>query len=275
MARNIIDTLIIHDNDNDGFGSAWAAYKYFGLNADYHALSHGTNELPIKAFAYENVYIFDLSFPREELCDLMEDGVALWVIDHHASAKKMLEGLGFPVDTTRAACTQVWDYFHAEEAPKLLQYVEDRDIWKWELPWSDEVNSFLFTLPHTFSVWDGAAEQMEQEEGMLDFMFAGTAIVKYRNALVDMIVANHYVDTDGVPVTCAPVLHSEVGHRLLQMYPEAPYSATFLDEYERGTRKWSLRSEEGREFVDAIAKWRGGGGHGFAAGYREELDYWD
>lgn len=267
------DTLVIHDSDSDGFGCAYAAWKYFGDKAYYEAVGHGTDELPIKAYTYENVYIFDLSFPREELCDLMEDSVALWVIDHHASAKEMLEGLGFPVDTSRAACTQVWEYFHAEPVPKLLQYVEDRDIWKWELPWSDEVNSFLFTLPHTFPVWDGAAEQMEQEEGMLDFLFAGTAIVKYRNVLVEQMVDNHYLDIGKIPTTCAPILHSEVGHRLLEMYPEAQYSATYIDEYEQGTRKWSLRSEEGRTDVGALAKELGGGGHEFATGYRTELRY--
>lgn len=268
-----LKTLVIYDADADGFGSAWAAWKALGDSADYVEIGHGTKELPLYVFEYDRVYILDLSFPRDELLDLREC-TNLTVIDHHESAAAMLEELGVsrfvPVDTTRAACVQVWEHFFPEKAtPLMLQYIADRDVWAWELPHSDEINAVIFTGDKDFEKWDKFNTHLET--AFDEVLLIGSALLEYREKMVDQIVANHYHDLAGIPVVHANVLHSEVGHRLLDTYPDAPYVMTYMDNVESNTRKFSLRSEDHRMDVGEIAKEFGGGGHRNAAGYTSAI----
>ena len=65
---------------------------------------------------------------------------------------------------------------------------------------------------------------------------------------------------------------SEVGHELLQRYPEAPFAAIYFDTAD-GKRKWSLRGR-GNVDVSALAKQFGGGGHHNAAGFTTDAGGW-
>jgi nanoRNase/pAp phosphatase (c-di-AMP/oligoRNAs hydrolase) len=67
-----------------------------------------------------------------------------------------------------------------------------------------------------------------------------------------------------------------VGHALLDKFPGAPFAATFVIRAD-GFMQWSLRSEDSREDVSAIAKANGGGGHRNAAGFTQQtmLVGWD
>ena len=62
-----------------------------------------------------------------------------------------------------------------------------------------------------------------------------------------------------VPVVNATQSVSDVGHQLCELYPQAPFSASYRDVGE--ARQWSLRSV-GAYDVSAIAKQYGGGGRG-------------
>jgi hypothetical protein len=70
-----------------------------------------------------------------------------------------------------------------------------------------------------------------------------------------------------VPVANATVFFSEVGERLLEMYPEAPFSAYYQDRQD-GKRQWGLRSRPGFDCSEVAAAF-GGGGHKQAAGFVE------
>ena len=41
--------------------------------------------------------------------------------------------------------------------PLLLLYVQDRDLWRWELEHSREVNATLVLIAHDFAAWDRLA----------------------------------------------------------------------------------------------------------------------
>lgn len=275
-----MNTLIIYDADPDGFGCAYAAWRALGdqgSKVNFHQVLHG-EPLPEIAYEYDKVIIGDLSFPYNDMLTLSQ-AVELVVIDHHPSSQKDIEDLGlnpFPYDTTRAACVQMWDYFFpAIDPPSLLQYVADRDTWTWALEDSDEINSIIFLTPKTFRDWADLDAALEFDE--YHVIAAGKAVVQYREALVNWAVEGHdLVDGWGIglhgskniPIVATPVLHSEVGHRLLEMYPNAPFSVTYTDKGGvEGYRKFSLRSEDHREDVGAFAKLHGGGGHHNAAGF--------
>ncbi len=259
-------TLILYDADPDGFGSAYAAWDYFYDDVDYVEVLHGTN-MPVEAVQYDTVCVFDLSFSRDDYTALLDEGVNVGVIDHHPTSQALHEELKIslvPIDNSRAACVQVWEYFHETEPPMLLQYVADRDVWAWKLDGSELVNNYLYTVPKTFEAWYLASRQIDFHlESVLQ---KGEAIQKYKEKLVEQMVENIHWD-GSVPYVEAPILHSEVGHKLLEMHPDAPYVATFSLNPTEGTQKWSLRSEDHRMDVSKIAREAGGGGHRNAAGY--------
>jgi oligoribonuclease NrnB/cAMP/cGMP phosphodiesterase (DHH superfamily) len=270
--------LVIYDADPDGFGSAYAAWHALGLkNTDYIEVLHGSDP-PKEAFkGYDSVYILDLSFPEDDLLEIMRLS-HLTVIDHHPSAKRVIESLllnPVPFDTTTAACEQAWRFFNPyQDVPSLLLYVGDRDTWKFEMPYSDAINAYIYTLPKTFNSW---------QQGNLDITYSwntvlqiGRALVAYRDKLVlEMAEDATVVDWQGfydVPFVGAPVLWSEVGHLLLDNWPDAPFTVTFKDYTAEGYRKYSLRSEDHRLDVGHLAKQYGGGGHHNAAGFKRPLD---
>jgi oligoribonuclease NrnB/cAMP/cGMP phosphodiesterase (DHH superfamily) len=274
--------LVIFDADPDGFGSAFAAWNALGTEDTFYMETLHGSDLPDDAFGYNNVYILDLSFPRVDYDSLIAAGSKVTVIDHHPSAKQDIEALRLnpvPYDTERAACVQAWEFFNPYHAtPGLLQYVADRDTWKFELPYSDEINAYIYTLPLTFNSW---------QQGSLDIEYSwntvlqiGRALVGYRKKLVDEMAEDVTLVHDwqgvhsvtGIPWAAAPVLWSEVGHKLLNDNPHAPFSVTYKDFTTEGYRKYNLRSEDHREDVGEFAKVRGGGGHHNAAGFKRPLD---
>lgn len=275
------NTLVVYDADPDGYGCAYAAWYAFGDDADYMEVLHGS-ELPDDAFGYDNVYILDLSFSAEDYDSLLAAGIGVTVIDHHPSAMKNIELFDLnplPYDTTRAACVQSWEYFNPWiPVPMLLQYVGDRDTWTFALPASEEINQYIFTLDKDPWAWKEGNRVIEHQ--FEDALKIGAHLIVYRDKLVDEMVEEvtivpHWQGAPGdIPFLNAPVLHSEVGHRLLDLYPSAPFSVTYLDMPDsgpKGLRKYSLRSEDGRTDVGEFAKVRGGGGHHNAAGFSRPL----
>lgn len=265
------DVLVIHDDDADGFGCAWAYWRSEEKPADYLPVRHGTKQIPQEAFNYRKVYVFDESFPRSEYVSLLNAGVKVYTIDHHETSEETHKKLGInlvePQNNAEAACVQVWDFFHEGWArPKLLEYVADRDVWKWELPDSEAVNAYIYTFDtREFYMWDSINYSLCKE--FEDIVNIGYAINKYKNLLVDQIVSNTFKISEGIPQVSSPILQSEVGHRLLEMYPDAPFVIISSDIPGERVRKISLRSDYDRLDVGRIAELNGGGGHRNAAGF--------
>ena len=82
-------------------------------------------------------------------------------------------------------------------------------------------------------------------------------------------------ETVTVPVLQTPILISEAGHVLNQLYPHNPFSITWFKR-KAGQFKWSLRStkENGDYDVAAFAKEWGGGGHHNASGFITKKPIW-
>jgi oligoribonuclease NrnB/cAMP/cGMP phosphodiesterase (DHH superfamily) len=258
-----ITHVLYHAECWDGFGARYAAQAKLGDAAHYIAVNYkeGPPALPPDA----KVAIVDFSYPREQLLDLNSKVAGLVVLDHHEKARQQLEGLPFVVfEQERAGAGLSWAYFHPDQPePKILQYVEDRDLWKWNLDKSREVSAALGSYPMDFQVWKGLDVDTLKTEG--------TAIQRYKQQLVDGVVKRAVwgnVCEYKVPMTaCIPEIRSEVGEALRARYPEAPFAA--INYVEGGKKQWSLRSQEGGFDVNAVANRFGGGGHKAAAGFRD------
>lgn len=254
--------VLYHAECQDGFGGAWAAWRALGGGAQYIPVQHGDPPPPIPEGA--RVVIVDFAYPRDVILGLRERVGSLTILDHHKTAEEALRGLPDTVfDMHKSGAMLAWEYFHPGQAPPpLIGYVQDRDLWRFELPHSREVNAALGSYPQDFETWNGIDVQRLLDEGR--------AILRFRDQTIASIISHaRTADVGGhrVPVVNATAHWSDVGEALLQRNPEAPFVALYFDDAE-GRRRWSLRSR-GEFDVAELAKRFGGGGHRAAAGFRE------
>jgi len=282
--------VVYHEDCLDGYGAAWAAYKLFGEEATY-VPTIPTTGANMTVFLEENipddvtVYAVDIAFPPEALDLLAARTKRVIILDHHQTAIDSYKDYVVPtnvelhMDPTHSGAIIAWTYFHREKKiPEILLYIEDRDLWKWELQDSEAILLALDAYPYTWGTMDRLVNALDR------LKTEGQAILKYRNQMIDLqLKAAHEIrltisewtgpDEPAKTEYVVPAVNcsiravvSEVCHELLNKNPSAP----FVVAYRRGSdgRWWySLRSRKGdfdvAAFAEAYAK---GGGHPSAAG---------
>ena len=271
--------LILYHGRNcpDGFGAALAAWLYYGDRAEYVGLDHGDvatiDDLPpVRGRA---VYILDFSFSNEVMAALDERAAKLVMLDHHKSAAEKLTGFAcrcgvVHFDMAKSGARLAWEFFHPHEpVPALLQYVEDRDIWKWEFAESAAFLSALDMEAQGFERWREIAaftpEQLER------FMARGAAMdEKFRKLAADIAEGAQPLVFNGVAglmVNAPGMFHSLVGDIL------SAKTGTFGLMWSAGDKgvKAGLRSQRNFDCI-ALAESMGGGGHAQACGFKMKVD---
>lgn len=257
--------VLYHANCSDGFCAAWICHR-FHPDAEFIPVQY---DQPAPDVTGRNVLILDFSYPRQQLLAMKAAAASLHVLDHHKTAEQELAGLDFCVfDQTKSGGRLMWEWFwflRHQPSPWLVDYTEDRDLWKWQLPNSRELNAYLRTRPQTFDEWERLSEVTESE--MANFVDAGAAILSDQANTVAAHVRNAYeIELDGHRVLCvnATTLISEIAGELAK---GRPFGVAW-QERAPGERIYSLRSRDGGVDVSEIAKAHGGGGHRNAAGFR-------
>ena len=280
-----MDIVLYHGGGcADGFCSAWLAHKVWP-DAEYLPCNYG-DALP--NVAGKDVLIVDFSYPREVLTMLAVSAKSLTLLDHHKTAEADLQGfmeechklygshVNVVFDMEKSGARLMWDYlcerelllhgltlkpYEAEHPINVVRYVEDRDLWKWKLPNSREVNAAIRSYDFDFKTWD----RFEYLDRVL-MAEQGRAILRYQ----DQIVASHLkhareIEFCGHKVLCANAtsLISEIAGALAQ---DRAFGMVYFDRQD-GLRQFSLRSREGGVDVSEIAQRFGGGGHRNAAGF--------
>ena len=261
-------TYFYHANCTDGFTAAWAAWRT-DPTGTFTPVHYGQT-LPEPSTRL--VYFLDFCPPRETLDDLSARH-SVCVLDHHLTAQAALRGWegGTQVfDMERSGAGIAWDWFHdVNRRPPLITYVEDRDLWRFKLQYSREINAYIGSWPYDFSRWSSIDTWLRT--AFRDCRKEGAAILRAEAKMTAMICdqsTRAYVGGHLVPVVNATSLWSEVGNELLRRFPDAPFVASYGD-HNSGNRVWSLRSRKEDTFdVSAIASMYGGGGHRNAAGFR-------
>lgn len=275
--------IIYHGNCADGFTAAWVTRKRF-TDADFHP---GVYQDPPPDVSGREVYLVDFSYKRPVLENMIAKAKRLVVIDHHktaaadlaflmpcathdalAAAESISGGMAFALfDMERSGARLAWDFFHpSDPVPQLVRYVEDRDLWRFGLPNSREVNAWIFSNEYSFEHWDRMSTYLVDD---LDgAVMQGAAIERKHHKDVGELVATlkRRMAIGGVEVWAANLpytLTSDAGHLMAQ---GEPFAACYWDTAEG--RVFSLRSSDDGADVSAIAAKYGGGGHARAAGFR-------
>lgn len=263
-------TVLYHAFCPDGFGAAYAAWKKFGKKAEYIPVSH--QSLPPQNLEGKEVYIVDFSYPKEILKQIEIKAKSLTVIDHHVSAEEDVKSASNHVfDISHSGSVLTWKYLHpGTPTPKLLQYIEDTDIWKFKLTYSKEIMSVIALTNFNFSDWDNLAEKLEDKKGFEDCVEKGKVFLEQWNKIVENFASMaEEVEFEGYKVLAinAPsIFKSDVGYLLNVRKP--PFAIVWY--YQRGHFNFSLRSD-GSVDVSKIAQKYGGGGHKAAASFRMDI----
>lgn len=264
--------VLYHANCFDGSGAAYAAWVSLGDGPDieYIPVQYGEEPPPIEAGS--KVYILDFSYSREVLESLRLTVPDLVVLDHHKTAQEALQGFpGATFDMTKSGAVLAWEYFHPDEdVPLLLKYIQDRDLWKWELKDTKYVTAAL-PLYKDFRTWHDFAED---GHNMDDIQVAGCAKVEFdtlaiQSAVKNATVVNYGYYRENRDLKCAllntTTLTSEIGNELCKTLP-VDFSLTYFV-HATGDVVFSFRSV-GDFDVSVLAKALGGGGHRNASGAR-------
>ncbi len=275
--------VIYHDRCNDGFGAAWAARKRFGEgNVEFYPASHGQTPPDVGA---RDVYLLDFSYKQDAMRRLVSLNRRVVVIDHHKTAEAELVGIaekmGIPkgddqftlvYDVNKSGARLAYEYFFpGRSVPRIIDYVEDRDLWRWALPVSREINACIASHPHDFALWDHWATLPPAHEEFERMADEGAAILRYQRQCVDSQVKNAAeVELAGHKILAVNATHliSEIAGKLAE---GRPFGACW---FVRGDGKnvWSLRSTKDGIDVSEVAKEFGGGGHKNAAGFEVQYE---
>lgn len=287
---------IYHGKCADGFGAAWAVRKALGRkDVTFHA---GVYQEDPPDVTGKHVILVDFSYKKPVLVEMADNAQSILVLDHHKSAFEDLCDFEEPegdwsdhvaawhnhtdpmqwvhkpfvralFDMKRSGAGMTWDFFHPNvQRPALINHIEDRDLWRFALDGTREIQANLFSYPYKFEVWDRLMALPTE-----DLRKEGEAIERKHfkdiNELLEICERTMEIGGHTVPVASLPyTLTSDAGHQMAQ---GKPFAACYWDT--KDARIFSLRSTDNGMDVSAIAREYGGGGHQNAAGFQVPRDH--
>lgn len=266
---------IYHGNCADGFGAAWVVNRALGkVDCGIEFVAGMYGEAPPDVTG-RDVIMVDFSYKRDVLLQMAVKANTILILDHHKTAAADLVDLPTNIcavfDMNHSGAMLTWMHFFKDmEPPQLLRHIEDRDLWKFQLPKTREIQAALFSYPYDFNVWDGLVEITEHEP--MQLAREGEAIErKHFKDIAELLkVVQRRMNIGGynVPVANLPyTFSSDAGHI---MGKGEPFAACYYDT-PKG-RCFSLRSEPNGVDVSDVAKRFAGGGHKNAAGFTVPFD---
>ncbi|MFN3978216.1 MAG: DHH family phosphoesterase [Sulfurihydrogenibium azorense] len=266
---------IYHKNCTDGTtAAAILLLKYPDCKA--FALDHNYRDeefQPILDEVDENtaVYIVDFSIKQPFLEKLVSKAKEVINIDHHISAKDMIEeftkkynNFKLVFDNDKSGASLTWKYLFGSNPPDIVKYVEDKDIWKWEFGDTTKyVNDYLF-------LYTNKPQELRQllDKDINEIIEKGKIINQYTTYLIDSFVEKSkdlFIQIGSYKVRAynTGLFQSEIGNKLSTIYDQAVCLFSINGDYV----KLSFRSlDHHNPSALDLAKMLNGGGHRNAAG---------
>ena len=272
---------IYHGGCDDGFAAALAVRMKLRDSVEFHP---GVYQRPPPDVTDRHVLLVDFSYKRPVLLDMATRARSIVILDHHHTAAQDLFGFAVPTpfsewkdnglplvahgiaalfDMTRCGAMIAWEFFHETPPPAFIRYIQDRDLWRKELPSGDEFSIALRSYPQDFDTWERFVQA-----GPDALIAEGAGIQRYYRARVEDLKRHAYRATiAGHPVRIANAPYfaaSEVAGEMAD--DDVAFGACF---FQVAADRWqySLRSRAGAFDVSEVAKAFGGGGHKGAAGF--------
>jgi oligoribonuclease NrnB/cAMP/cGMP phosphodiesterase (DHH superfamily) len=264
---------LYHKNCTDGTTAAAVILKKFP-DATVISIEHN--------FKYEDfeqilgqidedtiVYIVDFALKPEYLNKVLERAKKVINLDHHISMKNISEEIKDPkfefvFDNDKSGASLTWHYLFSTESPKIIKYVEDKDIWKWQYGDTTKyVNDYLF-------LFTNKPEEVKEllDKDITEIIEKGKIINQYTTYLINTFVEKAkdlFIKIGNYKVRAynTGLFQSEIGNLLATRYNKAVCLFSVNGDYV----KLSFRSLDNHNpsALD-LAKLLNGGGHRNAAG---------
>jgi len=274
--------VIYHSPCSDGWCAAWIMHRCLGGDPELVPAKYGDDPPIVDG---RDVYVVDFCYPRDVMKQMYSVANTLLVMDHHKTAEAECRDLNYCVfDSQMSGAGLAYWWCHSEGKIQLLldepstapvargmhvlmQYVQDRDLFRFAMDASESINAALRSYPWDLDTWDHLAK--EAAVTPMTFLKEGEAIQRYRKQIAeqsirhayDVLIAGHVVKAT---LCSTGDIVSEVAGELAK---GASFGATFCPTSD-GQVVVSLRSEKRGADVGEIAKMYGGGGHKHSAGFR-------
>lgn len=285
-------TVIYHGNCADGFGAMLACYDFFGDEAEYIPAKYG--EDPVDRTGDDLIFV-DFCYPRDIMQRLGRTNESVLVLDHHKTAEEALADVprfsdleswnasstsyGALFDMDRSGAGIAWDFFHSGR-PKLVDHIEDRDLWRFELEGTREIQQALFSYRYDRDLWRQLFLRFEEECAAYgptgtSLYTEGRALVRKHTKDIDELlnVCRTEAFIGGYLVPVANLPYTMASDAAGQMAEGRDFAAAYFIDGDRQVNV-SLRSRGDGIDVSEIAKQFGGGGHRGASGFRMPLADW-
>ena len=283
--------VLFHASCLDGTGAAFAAHKYFSELSivepvKYIPVQYSEPFPDVPLCENTAVYILDFSYDRQTLIDIHAKVGKLVVLDHHKTAQEALAGLDFAYfDIDKSGAVLAWEYFHpGKPLPDLMRYIQDRDLWKFELPGTKPLFSALMNrkvlsepINKEGSVLSKLIDRTIVGHGFDKLIREGKLLETYRDNLIESYGKAKggkllLTQMDGLKVAVFNLTFfiSEAGTLVYNML-DVDFSMSYFIT-PGGRWVFSLRSKSDKADVSVIAKKHGGGGHKNAAGFSLEFE---
>jgi len=270
--------VLFHESCNDGTGAKYACWRQFKDQAKYISVQYD-RPFPDDVVLDINthIYIVDFSYPRNILENIRQQVGSLTVIDHHESAMEDLKDFpGVYFDMEHSGAVLTWKYFNpGVEVPYVLQLVEDRDIWRYDLPESKALAEVLSSdaIYNKMETWDLLAHSQKYLE---EALHKGTILLQSKINKVNVFTKSSRPKYTISNILGHPfIIYNTTEH--ISDLAEAFYTdpkigvdctaSYFIDA--GGDMIISFRSaKDSKVNLSKLAKELGGGGHFHAAGCR-------
>lgn len=292
MIQNLLyDIVIYHRNCSDGSCGYWVARKYLQDNNQLHeSIAMHAGEIlthSMSTFEKKRIIYIDVCPNFEFLQELSTFAKDIIILDHHISSyttidalkKSTIKNVQFEFNVQLSGCQLAWNHFYQDAIrPWFLEYISDRDLWKFELGYSKEINAAL----HYKNLLNVDSMDMlisYSNEEIQTLMELGQVIINISNksinyALRDCVEGTFQVNNHFYNVWFGTIERkdrSEFGNQMTQKQMSNGLLPDFavVYSYQPKLALWyiSLRGSDSCPDLSSIAEYFGGGGHKKAAGF--------
>lgn len=265
-----VTKVLYHKNCHDGLSCAGIFYK-IKPEIEYLGYSHGSDLLDYKN---EIILILDLSLPEELLNKLMKNNI-IYIVDHHLSSEKIISKIKLPnmiyYDKIYCGALNLWKLLYPEEnIPKILLYVNDRDLWLNKMENYLEIFNGLTLEENNICHWSNLIYNLTDEK-FNNIKNNGKILVENMNKHLELISRNMYFSkyifenkSYDIIYCNSPIYQSDLGNYILEQFPDVIVGIYYYN----GINEKTIFSLRGKNIVNLskIAELYGGGGHYNAAG---------
>ena len=275
-----INALIFHDPCSDGMCAAACLYKFAKDNnlqdIDYIGDNFSNTNINkiLERIKGKYLVICDYSYSEEIINKIKEITENFIIIDHHKTAQKDLENIPNEhkiFDMSRSGAKLMWDFlFDKEPVPKLVEYVQDRDLFTNLMPNINDFVNWFYNLTIDINTY---YYYLTNDKKLLNCIHTkGCHYTKITNIYINSLLKTKpilsLIDNKlfFVAYQNSPIFISDIGHLLLKKYKFVDFSVVYNVYSDCITKKYSLRSDSDFYDVSKIAKLSNGGGHRNASG---------